>query len=326
MTHPDIEEVLKFKTRTEFWGRKRNKSEGILQGMNEERSSKNLTVYTPEEFTIKDIQVAEPIANCLNSAKRYILNICDKLDVHEYKLYIGEGETFRERITMPIGRRYKQNRENLTRSLRIEDIKDYLVQYHDAELIYDIEVDDYLAMIGYANYKRHLAGVNPSDDMDIVIARDKDALCCEGWLFNPDNMDKPIYIQGLGAIHLNEAGKIRGTGRKFKYFQLLFGDAVDHYNPKVIPDTKVKGYGDKGIFKDLAHLETDKECWELIVRKYKEWLPEPINYQSWDNLNETDNWLTWLQKHFTLQHMRRFEGDNPQVLDILTKLGVSIDE
>ena len=254
----------------------------------------------------------------------YILNICEKLDCYDYRIYIGEGETFRERTLLPEGRRYKQNREGLVRSLFLDKVKSYLVTYHDAEIIRDIEVDDYLAMLGYQNYKRNLTSGEPSTaDMDIVIARDKDAMGCDGWLYNPDKKDKPIYINGFGKIWLDDKGKLRGIGRKFKYFQILFGDSVDHYAAKVTPN-KTFVYGEKSIFKVLNPLTTDKECWELIVSKYKEWIPEEVTYTAWNGSKETDNWLTWLQKHFTLVHMLRFEGDNPQVVDILNKLRVEI--
>ena len=321
VTHPSMGAPIKFKTRTLFWGSKRDKSGGWLGAFNEERVSNGGEAYKPEEFTIKDIQTPEPVAHCLSSAKRYILNICDKLDCYDYDVFVGEGETFREQILMPEGRRYKQNRDGIVRSLYVNDVKDYLIKHHDAKVIKDTEVDDYLAEIGYSNYLRIQEHGDADGDMDIIIARDKDAMGCEGWLFNPDKMTRPFYVHGFGRLWVDSKGKIRGVGRKFKYFQLLFGDSVDHYNPRLILGETFR-YGEKSIFKDLDPLTTDKECWKLIVDKYKSFLPESITYKTWSGTKESDNWLTWLQKHFTLVHMRRFEGDSPQVVDILNKLGV----
>ena len=326
VTHDDFKEPLILNTRTELWGRKRGKSSGYLASLNEERLQKSLPKILPEDLTIEDIQEPEPLPYCLNSAKKYILGVCEKLDCFDYNIYIGDGITFREKILMPEGRRYKQNRENLVRAVRVEELKDYLVEKHDAKLITDIEVDDHVAMIGYANYKRLIKkGCSKYDDMDIIISRDKDAYACEGWLFNPDKgkMKEPIFIHGLGVLKL-DGSKVVGIGRKFKYFQLLFGDSVDNYKPTKIPGVNIK-YGEKTILKDFENLHTDYDFWSFIVSKYRQWMPEPVMYKAWDGSEVTDTWLSWLQKHLTMQHMRRFPGDEPKVVDILKKVGVSYE-
>lgn len=317
--HSSFTEPLLLNTRTELWGRGKKGIGGWL----EEYNKANVVPLFKEDLEVKDIQVAEPVGNCLHSVSLYIIKICNLLDVHDYRVYVERGLNFRHNIILPQGRRYKQNREGTVRALLTPQVEQYLIYKHDAEIVEGIEVDDKLSMIGYEGHKKFLVSGDTSSDTDIIISRDKDTAGTQGWWMNPDHRDKPpIYLSGFGKLWLDK-GKVRGVGRKFKYFQILFGDSSDGYAGKVTPN-KTFVFGEKSIIKLLQPLTTDKECWELIVTKYREWMPVPVSYIAWDDSKVEDNWLTWLQKHFTLVHMLRFEGDNPQVMDILTKLKIHI--
>lgn len=72
------------------------------------------------------------------------------------------------------------------------------------------------------------------------------------------------------------------------------------------------------MFSDLVDLKTDMECWALIVEKYKEWFGEDVvEYKAWNGSVVKEDWVGWLQKHFDLYKMLRWEGDSVDVSKIL---------
>lgn len=328
VTHIPSSVVKEFKTRTEFWGRSKKKDSGWLANTNLTREGEGKEPFLIEDFTIEDKQVAEPVENCLHSVKLYIGSILEKLKCDNYKVYIGDGDTFRHEITMPVGRRYKQNRDSLLKALLLQEVEDYLMKHHNGIKIANIEVDDKLSMIAWKGYAKFLKTGNNKDDNNIIVSRDKDTAGTQGWWHNPDKMEIPVYIHGFGKLWLDSKGVVRGIGRKFKYFQLLFGDTSDGYEGRRVPvsetDLKLHKYGQKTVFKELAPLQTDKECWELIVSKYQEWVPEAMTYQAEGGGLETDDWKSWLQKHIDFVHMRRWGDDRIILDDVLNKMGVSV--
>ena len=321
-----------FDTRTDFWGRGGNG--GWLEEINERRDKQDLCPVPKEVFTFRDVQEAEPIENCLSSVKKNIQATCRKVGVKEYKVYLGEGECHRHKILLPgpsekfpadkfpRGRRYKGNRDLKLKAIHVQAVHEYLMKHQNGVLVTGMEADDMLAILAHEDWK---SGKN----QEVIVTTDKDQMGCNGTTFNVNWMKEPMLIDGIGDIwvHKFKSGKkkdkIVGTGRKWLAMQILDGDTADHYWGKKHPcNEKTKLYGAKTVMKDLNVCETDREIWELIVCKYKEWLPEPVTYEAWDGSTVYEDWISWLQKHLTLAHMWRWEGDTPSVVHILENLGV----
>lgn len=140
-----------------------------------------------------------------------------------------------------------------------------------------------------------------------------------GWLYNWTKMEKPTYISGLGELHY-EGKNVKGTGRKWFMFQSIFGDPTDGYKPSDLCDAK---FGEKGAYKLLVDLKTDKECWEVVTDLYKTWYPSPVTYKAWDGVEYTKNYLDIMQMYVDCAHMQRWAGDRIVVPTVLDKLGIS---
>jgi hypothetical protein len=112
---------------------------------------------------------------------------------------------------------------------------------------------------------------------------------------------------------------IKGKGRAFLYYQIVFGDPVDAYKPCELAKAK---FGEIGAYELLKGATNDKEALEAIVRQYKVWYPEPVTYRCWKGELHTKNWLEIMQMYADCAFMRRYEGDRLDMGKLLTKLGV----
>ena len=118
-----------FPNRSTFWGRKKSKDGGILAEM-------NLTLEKPltwEDFEIVDLQTPEPLPNILHTAKMMVEGVSKATGVKATKLYVGEGRSFRADRATLLG--YKENRTNTLVPIYKEEVKEYLIKYHGAEVV-----------------------------------------------------------------------------------------------------------------------------------------------------------------------------------------------
>jgi len=303
VTHPSgIEEV--FKTRTEFYGHWKKKEGGWLGEYNKDKSSPLLA----EEFTIVDRQHPEPIELCLASVRGHIYGICEKLDVLDYKGFVGSGDSWRVEASTIL--KYKGQRASVVRPVHLKAIEEYLISYHDAELITHLEADDKCVMKCYDN---------PNN---ILVFCDKDYYGVNRIHGYNINDHKDVYT-GTGLGHLENTKKgVKGIGRKFFYHQILSGDSSDNYFANSASDVK---WGDSSSYKALLDCKSDKECWQKIVECYKLLYPEPKEIIGWRGDTIKIDWLYVLQENATMAHMLRNENDSINVVKILDKLGVKYE-
>ncbi len=313
VTHIESGVTKSFKSRTEFYGRGKNVG-GALAKMNTHRAKKELEPYSKEDFEYEDKQEAEPVEFCLASVRQHIKHLCNLLGCKNYQVFLGKGECHRHEILLPEGRRYKGQRDSLLRPIHLQAVHDYLVEHHSAIVIEGIETDDHIAKLAYEDWK------SGKDEL-VIVTRDKDQMGCNGTAFNPDWMEKPMKIEGYGSIWEDPKGKLRGTGVMWVAVQLLVGDDADWYWGKKTP-LNAHRYGDKTCYKDLKDIDNEKDLWQFVVDKYKEWMPEEQEYIAWNGEKTSDNWYTWLQKHYSLVSMMRWDDDHPQIKDVLEEVGV----
>jgi hypothetical protein len=305
-THKDTLSELEFDTATQF---------------KEWVSGKG---YEYDWFTLTPKQTPAPIEHALNSVKTVIHNITEKAKCDSYHIVVSGKDNFR--LDLPLPTRYKGNRAESTRPLQLDECREYLLKYHDAEVSEGVEADDVL--VGYM-YQGHKDG-----DYVVQCSLDKDAKCGPGWLFDWTTMSEPELIEGYGELTctLRETGRktakgapvydkiIKGKGRAWLWYQLVYGDAVDGFKPCELAKAK---FGEVGAYDLLKHATSDKEALEAIVTKYKLWYPEPITYRAWDDSLHTKDWLEIMQMYADCCFMRRWEGDRLDVKKLLTKLKVN---
>lgn len=268
--------------------------------------------WKESDFEIEDDRTVEPIENCLHTVKVMLDKIYKSSGCSEMKVVVqGEGN-FRDGLPLPT--KYKGGREDMIRPFHLKEVQGYLVRKYKAELANGRESDDILSEYAFEGYRQKKKIVQATTD--------KDAKQCMGWLYNYDKMDKPQLISGLGELYVDDKGKVDGFGRLWLGFQTLVGDPSDSYNPTEIAGIR---YGEKSALKDLSGVETDKQMWEVMVRKYKEWYPAPTTYTAWNGEEVTKDYLDLMEMYLACAHMRRSENDILVVRDILDNMGVEYE-
>lgn len=302
VTHKSSGRQKEFDTRTEFWGRSWKKKDG---GWLAEQNIGRTTPWLPEDFIIEDKQ--EIISEALGKriARNRIDSICAKLEDNDYRGYIGRGKSFREDISTII--QYKSNRIDAIRPLLLNDMAEYLVKRHNCVFVEGLESDDHVIIDWYKNKKA------------TVVALDKDARGCEINLFDPDTMDSPLRIRGLGGLWINGKKEVKGQGRMWCYFQCLSADNSDCYSANSASDVR---WGPKSAYNLLAPCKTDKECFEALVKGYKTLYPEKKTIKGWRGDEIEIDWLYVFNENFQLCRMRRWEGDEFHVKTVLDKLKI----
>src|SRR5205814_6306696 len=113
---------------------------------------------------------------------------------------------------------------------------------------------------------------------------------------------EPELIEGFGELYLIEketarktaAGKptvtkdVKGKGRVWLYYQMVFGDPVDAYKPCELAKAK---FGEIGAYELLRKCKTDKEALEAVAKQYQLWYPSPVTYRDWNGVLHTKDWL-----------------------------------
>lgn len=306
----DTGQELTFNNRSEFWGRGKTLGGALLQ-INEEES-KN---YTKDDFTILDKTEVESLENALALTKRIITTICKTLGTNRYYGYSGIGDTFRDKLCTL--KQYKGNREDLIKPVWHKEVQEYLVKYHNCELITEVEADDAVATDAWYYYHQFK---KTGENKVITIAVDKDAKGTTGFLYNPNKDFEPLEISGLGELYLNEKNEVDGYGRAWWYFQVIRGDDIDNYDPACLSKMRV---GDKTAYKALKDCKTDREYWQAIVDFYKKMYPEPVTFTNFRGNKLTVDWLYILQEMIDLSWMRRWEDDRVIATEVLDKLRIN---
>ena len=174
VTNKGNSQASSFKHRTEF--------KKFLEGVN----------VPSDFFDVVDVQTPEDIANCFHSVKVVIEKIKKACGADEIEVYLSGKDNFRDSIPLPS--KYKGSRADTLRPVLLEDVRKYMKTKYHAKIVDGCEVDDVVCERMYTGYT--------SEQKIIGVTCDKDACGSVGWLFNPDKMLEPIFIDGLGSLWL----------------------------------------------------------------------------------------------------------------------------
>jgi len=189
-------------------------------------------------------------------------------DVKPVLLMDGDGN-FRNRIATI--RPYKGNRAINSKPLMYNEIKKYLIDNWDAEMIYGQETDDEMAI-----------RQTQAKGKTIIVAVDKDMLQVPGWHLNPQK----------GFRKVSEV-----QGRTFLYRQCLTGDSVDN----IAGCYKV---GPKKAEQIILPEMSEDEMWGAVVTAYSESIDKHGN--KYEGLSA----LTAAIENMRLVYLRREYGEN----------------
>lgn len=208
-------------------------------------------------------------------------------------MVFGENSFRKEIAKMSL---YKGSRNNTERPQVLSDVRDMLRgEFESVDALFGYEGDDALV-------------INCLEYGGVIVSSDKDLFTVPCRVTTLQNPSKPIDCNVFGGLRLNAAGNVKGIGRKFAYFQVLFGDVSDCYRPFIHSKT-VSKYGEKKAKADLDKLTTDKQCVDFIVQKYQQAYPEPFTFTDHDGVLQTFTWQMALQEILHCCYMRRFYGD-----------------
>lgn len=316
-TCPDVTKWSEFENITSFWGRKKAPSEWV------EWVYKLLDIpkeyQKPKEwFSVeKCSEVSEPLENILHSAKLKIEGAINgvKAAVGEGEFTVehvmGEGDSFR--LGLSTLKKYKGERPP-EKPLMFDDVVSYLKGKYKPTIAKDIEADDWLVM---RSMELEEAGYNV-----VVVCIDKDMYTSPIQVFNPDRPEEGIVdCRGLGKLWL-DGGKVRGTGRLFKYFQIISEDSIDNYKANCFSTVK---WGAKSAYKVLVDCKDDKEAWQVMWDTFKMLYPNPIKVDGWKGEELEIDALYVFQEMVNMAHLHRHKDDFIDVKKVMDSMGIKYD-
>lgn len=291
--------------RTALFGRKKSKDGGYLEELNKSRD----TNYTWEDFEILDVQTPEELPNVLHTVKMMIEGLTKTTGIKKKELYIGEGRSFRHARSTLL--EYKGTRSTNLVPIHKEAVKEYMIKYHGAIVVRDLEVDDVVIIRGVESSR------------NLVVSVDKDSMGCAVSLYNPTHPEWGIMdCRGFGGLWWDTSGKqkkLRGIGRKFFYLQWILGDKIDLYSPTAACDIQ---FGEVGAYDLLNDCKTDLECFLAIKGFYQMLYPEPKKIRTWCGEVVEIDWLYVANEIFDLARMKRSYDDNVTASDVFRKYGL----
>lgn len=319
-----------FKNKTEFWGRQKNVVGGWLKDQNTNREAqanaagRTFVPWDRDDFELSDKQVAEPVENCLHLLKIKINAILEQMQSENGLGILGGSDNFR--LVLPTPEIYKGNREDTLRPLLLKETREYVKKKYGALVIDGIEADDYLTMCqweGWLHYKE------TGKFNKLVASFDKDQVQCPGLIFNTLRESEgrvsswkhpfPMLIDdSMGEIWM-EKGKVKGWGKKFFGYQMLFGDTSDNVKPYQNFDIK---FGETSAFQLLMPCNNEKDMWATITNQYKEWFPDGAKFTDHMGIDREFTAGQWASVIFQLVYMKRTRDDQTTLASVLKSVGV----
>lgn len=243
----------------------------------EDTAKENLVIRPFDQVAdLLDQKIREIIAEC-NSNEEPTLYLTG--DEHLIKLvnnqcrWLGENaRLFKPNFRHDVAKTkpYKGNRKQ-EKPYHFHNLRAYMLSQYDCIVTEGMEADDLICIHMFNEYKMSKLVAQYGFNSNVICCtRDKDLRMCPGWHYGwqcgKQEQFGPILLDEFGHLELSEGKpkKLRGTGLKFFFSQLLTGDTVDNISglPKCGP---VKG------FNVLNKCQTEEELFEQVRLLYSEY-------------------------------------------------------
>lgn len=199
---------------------------------------------------LRRMRYPDPIEFACRKARLVIESIMDGSKADSYKGYLTANDKSNFRFALAKTQEYKGNRKDMKKPIHYDALREYVIKYYDAEVIYNQEADDAL---GIEQTKR--------PDKTVICSIDKDLDMIPGYHYNADK-DQFYVAEDPGTLRLSDdRHKLYGTGLKWFYAQMLLGDSADN-----IPG--LKGYGPVGVYNVLHKAKTEEEMIDITKKLY----------------------------------------------------------
>lgn len=268
------------------------------------------------DYQIKEVQEAIPVEQCIKSLQQKVQNIVSAVEPDEYFVLVGGINNFRDKLPLPT--KYKGGRKDILRPVHLKACLRYLKDAYRIPEIDGHEADDELSILGYTSIAKGCKSV--------IATQDKDANQGNGlWIYNENTKEPPWLVDELGELYLKLDAKgaktVKGSGLKFLCFQWIFGDTSDCYSPY---ELSTFPFGQISAYDRLEPCITVQECLEVVIKTFKDFYPEPFEYQCWQGLTHKANWYTMLELYFKCCWMKRSYEDPSDPLELFSKYGIKL--
>lgn len=302
-------EEFNCKNRTEFWGRKKTILEGKLGDINILRASQGLETFTKDDFEVTEVQTPREPQFMYYNIKQKLMADLEYLGLTKYKCFLGGKSNPRLLLEAPL--QYKSSRKDTLRPVMLQEARDYIIKYHNGQVVEDLECDDIITMYGYAGYQHYK---QTGKFNFICVTFDKDQYSTPCLIFN-NHKEGPklrhpiphLVDDGIGRLFKDDKSKVHGFGFMWLAHQMLYADPTDtalsYQGFDWIKFSEGKSY------ELLLPLTDKKECLQVVVDTYKSWFPEEFTFTSWTGKEITYNWLQWAESVFLMVYMKRLNND-----------------
>jgi 5'-3' exonuclease len=235
----------------------------------------------------------DPVHYAYHNINTTIKRLLKSAEVEDYRIFLGDDKKSNFRYKVAVTQPYKASRTDNRRPFYEKEMRAYLFDKYDAELVTGMEVDDVLGI--------------EQTDKTLLCTNDKDLWMIPGWHFDPEkgkirsykngskyelksHLDSAIfYITDPGFLQLKLVGKkqkIIGGGQLWFCAQLLLGDSTDD-----IPG--VPGYGPVKTYRALQDVETYKQGIQKVWKIYQ----NVFNNTAEARLKEVAQ-LLWIKRNY----------------------------
>lgn len=270
--------------------------------------------YVESDYEFTDLQEPQPASHAMHTIKSQFDNFREKFNADIFHVVLSGKGNFREELPLP--KKYKGNRVDSIRPVLLDSCKQYVRAKHEADVVNGVEADDAIIYFGYEYQKL---------GYDAVIASiDKDAKAYSGlkvWDFT-DIKSEPELIPGLGYLKINDKDTVKGAGFLWYCFQMLMGDATDHYKPFESFGHK---YGEKSIYPYLQDSASEQEALSRVIQQYKQFIPDKFDYTDWTGKqHEGVDYIYWLSLYHKCVRMKETRDDPLDFLEFCERFKVKL--
>ena len=183
----------------------------------------------------------EPLEYCLHSVKKMIESIKNATDADDVQVYVSSKKNFRNDLVTD----YKANRDPTHKPHWHKEIRDYLIDVHNAKVVEGVEADDAIGVDHSQDF--YSCGQDQLDSESMLCTIDKDLNMIGGWHYNWRREE--IYWV------------TEDEGNRFFFKQWLTGDSADNIEG-------LKGVGEKTAEKILAPHTTVLQMYDCVMREW----------------------------------------------------------
>lgn len=267
-----------------------------------------------KDLEVTDHHENEHISTCLSTLKKSVRNIYRELNATHVIFLLGGSNNFR--LDLPLPTQYKASRKEMRKPDYLKDCRAFLNKHYDTFIVTELEADDLTQGL-----TEHI--INNTDAWGCGYSVDKDYRTAmkKNRYYNPVTKELVELSGGLGSLSISK-NKIVGDGLQFLMYQCFSGDPSDNFSPKQFFNTR---FGDKSYFTHFKGCANEKELLETWVAKWKELLPESIEFVDWQGNKQKHDWLSLANLYMRCPMMLMHPEDATTFSTLLERYGVDYE-